>query len=313
MLILDISSNNPHPIDFAKVKAAGISGMFIKATQGTGYVNEHYHDDVAACRAAQLPALGYHYKGTSSASAEAAHFFSVAGTDGRLLDVEMNADVAWMNAFLSALPLPPNEEITYGSASTLPRGGIRSLLFPASYGRNYGFGDCWQFTDKAMVPGINGGVDESTWLDSAEQFNVLFGLTPPTPGGGRVTLNAPIVSVVRTPSGKGYWEFGADGGVFSYGDAGFHGSMGGKHLNKPVVAAACTTSGAGYWMVAADGGVFAFGDAPAMPNNPLPGVKLAAPITSATPTPTNEGLWLAGADGGIFALGDAKFLGRAGA
>ena len=52
----------------------------------------------------------------------------------------------------------------------------------------------------------------------------------------------------------------SDGGIFNFGDAGFLGSMGGKHLNKPVVGIAGTSTGAGYTEVASDGGVFNFGD-----------------------------------------------------
>src|ERR1700722_12461712 len=59
----------------------------------------------------------------------------------------------------------------------------------------------------------------------------------------------------------GYWTVAADGGVFSYGDAAFHGSTGADHLNAPVVGMAATPSSNGYWLVAADGGVFSFGDA----------------------------------------------------
>jgi hypothetical protein len=53
----------------------------------------------------------------------------------------------------------------------------------------------------------------------------------------------------------------AGGGVFTFGDAGFHGSAGGLKLNKPVVGVGVTPSGGGYVLAAADGGVFAYGDA----------------------------------------------------
>jgi hypothetical protein len=49
--------------------------------------------------------------------------------------------------------------------------------------------------------------------------------------------------------------------LFSFGDASFHGSMGGTALNRPIVGMAATPDGKGYWMVASDGGVFSFGDA----------------------------------------------------
>jgi hypothetical protein len=65
-----------------------------------------------------------------------------------------------------------------------------------------------------------------------------------------------------TRDGKGCWPAGADGVVFSFGDATFFGSMGGKHLNASVVGIAVTSDGNGYCLASADGGVFAFGGAP---------------------------------------------------
>jgi hypothetical protein len=73
--------------------------------------------------------------------------------------------------------------------------------------------------------------------------------------------SAPVVGIAATPDGGGYWEVASDGGVFAFGDAGFHGSMGGKPLNAPVVGIAATPDGGGYWEAAYDGGVFTFGDA----------------------------------------------------
>jgi ribosomal protein L24E len=64
-----------------------------------------------------------------------------------------------------------------------------------------------------------------------------------------------------TSSGNGYWLVASDGGIFAFGDAGFHGSMGGAPLNQPIVGMAATRDGNGYWLVASDGGIFAFGDA----------------------------------------------------
>ena len=74
-------------------------------------------------------------------------------------------------------------------------------------------------------------------------------------------LQAPILAIEPTPSGNGYWLIAADGGVFSFGDASFHGSTAALDLPKPIVAAAATPTGAGYWLMSSDGAVFAFGDA----------------------------------------------------
>jgi len=68
--------------------------------------------------------------------------------------------------------------------------------------------------------------------------------------------------MAATPSGKGYWLVGSDGGVFAYGDADRTlGSLAGTHLNGSIVGMAATPSGKGYWLVGSDGGVFAYGDA----------------------------------------------------
>ena len=78
--------------------------------------------------------------------------------------------------------------------------------------------------------------------------------------GGKA-LSAPIVGTAGTHDDGGYWLVGSDGGIFSFGNAQFYGSMGGKPLNKPIVGMAATPTGGGYWEVASDGGIFAFGSA----------------------------------------------------
>ena len=51
----------------------------------------------------------------------------------------------------------------------------------------------------------------------------------------------------------------SDGGIFSFGDAGFHGSAGGIHLNAPIVGMAPDWVSGGYWLIGSDGGVFSYG------------------------------------------------------
>ena len=64
-----------------------------------------------------------------------------------------------------------------------------------------------------------------------------------------------------TATSGGYWFVAADGGVFNFGDAAFHGSAGGQPLGAPVVGMAATRAGGGYRLVEADGGIIGFGDA----------------------------------------------------
>ena len=60
----------------------------------------------------------------------------------------------------------------------------------------------------------------------------------PLPTGAGVVLNSPIVDAAATPDGHGYWEDGADGGIFSFGDAQFYGSTGALTLNRPIIGLA---------------------------------------------------------------------------
>jgi hypothetical protein len=51
-------------------------------------------------------------------------------------------------------------------------------------------------------------------------------------------LNKPIIGMAPALTGDGYWLVATDGGIFTFGTAGFLGSMGGTPLNKPVVGMA---------------------------------------------------------------------------
>lgn len=127
---------------------------------------------------------------------------------------------------------------------------------------------------------------------------------------------APILGSVPTPQpapptpARGYWMVSADGGVFAFGSARFHGSTGGIRLNQPVVGLAAVGAGEGYWLVARDGGIFAFGQAAF--HGSTGGLRLNQPIMGMAATPSGKGYWLDARDGGIFAFGDAAFYGSTG-
>ncbi len=131
----------------------------------------------------------------------------------------------------------------------------------------------------------------------------------PSPGQS-VTSDTPLVGAALDGLSDGYWMTAADGGVFSFGDAGFHGSMGGKTLDAPVVGMASTADGNGYWLVSADGGVFSFGDAGF--HGSMGGKTLDAPVVGMASTADGNGYWLVSADGGVFSFGDAGFHGSMG-
>ena len=130
-------------------------------------------------------------------------------------------------------------------------------------------------------------------------------VTVTNPDGGTTTCGGCFTVV-----GQGYWLVSSDGGIFSFGDAPFAGSAGGKPINKPVVGMAPMPSGLGYWLVSSDGGIFNYGDAGFLGS--ASGLNLNKPIVGMAPTLTGRGYWLVASDGGIFAYGDARFFGSTG-
>jgi L,D-transpeptidase catalytic domain len=129
-------------------------------------------------------------------------------------------------------------------------------------------------------------------------------------GSPNSALNAPLVGIAATPSGRGYWLLAQDGGIFSYGSARYYGSTGAMHLNQPVVGITATPTGRGYLLVGSDGGIFSFGDA--RYHGSTGARHLNSPIVGIATTPRERGYWLVAADGGIFSFGNARFHGSLG-
>ncbi len=128
-------------------------------------------------------------------------------------------------------------------------------------------------------------------------------------------LAANVIAATMSPSGRGVYMLGSDGGVFALGDATFAGSvpavLPGVQLDEPTVGIVADPDGAGYWVVAADGGVFAFnapyrGSVPAV----LPGVSLDRPVNGMVPY--GNGYLLVASDGGTFNFSNLAFDGSLG-
>jgi hypothetical protein len=171
----------------------------------------------------------------------------------------------------------------------------------------------------------------------------------PAGSGLPQSLNAPIVGMVPTFTGHGYFMVASDGGVFAFGDAKFEGSCPGiGGCAGRAVAVMPDSTGKGYWLVTDVGGVYAFGDASfygAPPAGSVPVVGAVAttdghgywllyangvvsnfgdavnygapvgyvngfnPATTIFPTLDNKGYWVASARGDVFAYGDSPYLG----
>ncbi|MGH8998975.1 MAG: hypothetical protein ACRDY7_06235, partial [Acidimicrobiia bacterium] len=99
----------------------------------------------------------------------------------------------------------------------------------------------------------------------------------------------------------------SDGGIFTFGDARFAGSMGGRALNASVRSLVPHGDGHGYWLVAGDGGLFAF-DAPF--RGSMGGTPLNAPVTGMVAF--GDGYLMVATDGGVFNFSDRAFAGSTG-
>ncbi|HXN62833.1 MAG TPA: IPT/TIG domain-containing protein, partial [Acidimicrobiales bacterium] len=127
-----------------------------------------------------------------------------------------------------------------------------------------------------------------------------FGDAPFEGSMGAQHLNKPIVGMIPTHDGIGYWMVASDGGIFAFGDASFEGSLGGSPPSSPIVYMAPTPDNKGYWLLGQDGTVYAFGDAVSYGS-----VKgSAAPATALAATPSG-GYWVLTADGAVHPFGDA--------
>ncbi len=119
-------------------------------------------------------------------------------------------------------------------------------------------------------------------------------------------LNAPIVGMVPSADGGGYFMVASDGGVFAFGDAQFAGSCPGIGGCKgAAVSVLPDSTGGGYWLVTQTGNVYTFGDAPYFG---APGPQ-GSPITAAVRSADGRGYFVLLANGTVDGYGDAVSLG----
>jgi hypothetical protein len=54
----------------------------------------------------------------------------------------------------------------------------------------------------------------------------------------KLALFGPVIASVGMRDGNGYYMVGSDGGIFAFGSAQFHGSMGGRRVDGRIVGIA---------------------------------------------------------------------------
>lgn len=132
-------------------------------------------------------------------------------------------------------------------------------------------------------------------------------MTTTVSGGGRAILGMARDS---TANNDGYWLCGTDGGVFSFGDARYYGSLAGTPLAAEITGIAFKDHNSGYWLCGADGGVFSYGAAKFYGSIPSIGVTIVAPIAAIERSEGNIGYYMVTGNGAVYAFGDAHFAGN---
>lgn len=176
-------------VNFQKVKAAGVDGVIVKATEGTGSVSPAWTtmQYPGKAKAVGLPVGSYHFAlPTSNPTAEAQHYVSVTGTPesgslGGWYDIEGAGWTASRGRAAAAAFTAEYHRLTglwpgiYCSASfwtsVLGSGAglnaaVKARLWVAHYGVAAGHPAVagWklhQYTSTGTIPGVGGGCDVS--------------------------------------------------------------------------------------------------------------------------------------------------------
>ena len=173
-------------INWDKVRNAGYEFAFVKATEGTTFLDPRYKEQVGGARSAGLLVGHYHFAGAGDAVKEAEFFISQLASlqEGEIviLDWEVSSSdaVAWCKKWLDRVAERLGQKpLLYINESTCNGNDWTSVvkgdygLWIAKYGNNdtvadesetpnigdWPFYTVWQFSSKGIVPGITGNVD----------------------------------------------------------------------------------------------------------------------------------------------------------
>ena len=301
--------------------SAGTPGVFDITTTGTPDASSVTDAAFGGCTPSTLPAsITFGYAGGTTAT--------LAGTpqagDGGAYTVCLNASngvappatqvfTLTINApAVPPPPPPPPPPPSHGYWLVGSDGGI------FDFGSSQFHGSTGSLHLQRPVVGITPTVDRGGyWLVASDGGIFAFGnagFHGSIPGSGLHpagsglpnSLNAPIVGMVPSTDGNGYFMVASDGGVFAFGDARFEGSCPGiGGCSGAAVAVVPDATGNGYWVATSTGAVYTFGDAI---DYGAPGPQASA-ITSAVATSNGRGYWILDGTGQVFPFGNAATQG----
>lgn len=208
---VDISSHQhteSSKINIKDIVAGGQQFAFIKATEGTGYINPHFRSDVISFINEKTPVGFYHYAKPSGnledARSQAQHFVKTTGIDKGVksfppvLDIEENEAgatsdelVAWTHAFVDEVKELSGQDVmiyTYPTFWRTDMGNSTEFnhlpLWIADYNNSSaptmplpgGWDDWvfWQYTSEGMVDGSPRGIDVNFYNGSTKGLKKLY-------------------------------------------------------------------------------------------------------------------------------------------
>jgi hypothetical protein len=305
--------------------SAGTAGVFNITTTGTPGVNSVTDAAFSGCIPSALPAsIALNYTGGTTATLDGTPQPGDGGTFTVCLVAANGVTPAATQAFTLTVNAPaaspPAPSPPAPAAPAPPHGywlvGSDGGIF--TFGSAQFYGSTGSLHLQRPVVGITPTANRGGyWLVASDGGIFAFGNAgyygsipgsglKPAGSGLPQSLNAPIVGMVPSNDGGGYFMVASDGGVFAFGDARFEGSCPGiGGCSGAAVAVVPDATGNGYWVVTSTGAVYTFGDAT---NYGQPG-RQSSNMTSATATPNGGGYWILDGAGQVFAYGNAASLG----
>ena len=199
--IIDLSHHNPTP-DWGRLKAGGVLGVILKATEGATYTDRTWEDRTKAALVAGLAVSSYHFlRPAPNMRRQIDHYLSVVDRlmplgarvclDHEDADVSLD-DLEYCVSYIR--DIRPDLRIAIYSghlikdqirADTSPTTILaeHTDLWIAQYGRDaptwpeniWPHWSVWQWTDKEKVPGISQPVDGNKFHGTDEELLAWFG------------------------------------------------------------------------------------------------------------------------------------------